>query len=340
MKFLHKNKEKLLVHLERSVNWVENLLDLTEEAWRKPIAPGKWTIAEVICHLLVWDKFLLENRIPFLFDQEELPKGPNADEVNKQSSEESVEKSKKQIISIFISRRRSLIIAINNLPDELWKKKIKIGESTLLLSDYLLGFIEHDFHYFKQIKEVLKKDEEASTLAKQVEENERYPIGKYKVPIVIDENIRKQWINNISSYPARLKEVTMNLSEDQQRLTYRTGSWTVGQLVHHITDAQLNVFIRIKLALTEDSPTIKTYEENLWIELSDSNMPIDPSLQLIEGLHTKLTCLFESLTEEQFTKTIIHPELGPQSIQELLSYYVWHTNHHLAHIKLALEKNY
>lgn len=157
MTFLHQNKEEILMHLENSVEWVKNLDDLTEEQWQTPIAKGKWTIAEVIGHFPAWDQFIIEERLPYLFRKKPLPKGPDVDELNHQSSLESKTKSKEQIISKFVSTRRSLIIAINNLDDVLWEKQLGIGQTTLTLTDYLKGSIEHDEHHFKQIQNVLDR---------------------------------------------------------------------------------------------------------------------------------------------------------------------------------------
>lgn len=143
------------MHFENSVEWVKNLDNLTEEQWRTSIAEGKWTIAEIIGHFPAWDQFILDNRLPYLFNDHALPKGPEVNALNHQSSLETKAKTKQEIFSKYITVRRSLIIAINNIADELWENKIKIGQTTLTLTDYLQGFVEHDEHHFKQIQEVL-----------------------------------------------------------------------------------------------------------------------------------------------------------------------------------------
>ena len=143
------------MHYENSVEWVKNLVNLTEEQWRAPIAKGKWSLAEVIGHFPAWDQFVIEKRLPYLLKKEALPKEPNVDEVNHQSSIESKMKTKEEIISKFIGVRRSLIIAINNIEDDLWEKKVKIGSKTMTLTDYLKGTVEHDEHHFKQIQKIL-----------------------------------------------------------------------------------------------------------------------------------------------------------------------------------------
>lgn len=165
---------------------------------------------------------------------------------------------------------------------------------------------------------------------------ERYPIGKFRSVGGITKDQIKEWIADISSYPTRLKDVVASLNEEEQQFTYRHGSWTVKQLVHHIADAQVNVYTRIKLALTEDHPTIKPFEENGWSLLPDVDLPLSQSLQLIEGLHSRLAYLLEHLTDEQLKRTYQHPETGDQTVEGTLEFCVWHVNHHLAHIQNAL----
>ena len=140
---------------ESSVEWVRNLEDLSEAQWRTSIAKGKWTIAEIIGHLPAWDQFIIDQRLPYLFNDRTLPKGPEVNELNEQSSIESRRKSKKEIILKFITVRRSLIITINNIEDSLWDKQIEIGEHKLSLFEYLKGMVEHDEHHFNQIQQVL-----------------------------------------------------------------------------------------------------------------------------------------------------------------------------------------
>ncbi|KGR75603.1 DinB family protein [Ureibacillus sinduriensis] len=153
---MHQNKEEVLMHFENSVDWVKNLENLTEEQWRTPIAQGKWTIAEVVGHFEAWDRFLLNERLPYLIEGAILPKGPETEQLNRQSSIKSKVKTKGEIIKGFIAARRSLIIVINNIEDELWAQEIKVNQTTLTLTAYLKGFVEHDEHHFSQIQEILK----------------------------------------------------------------------------------------------------------------------------------------------------------------------------------------
>lgn len=169
-------------------------------------------------------------------------------------------------------------------------------------------------------------------------DNERYPIGQYEAPESITKEIRDNWIQDISTFPVRLKEVIESITEEDQQLSYREGAWSIRQLVNHIADAQINVYTRIKLALTEESPTIKPFEENGWAALADSDLPLASSLSIIEGLHARLSYLAANLDEQQVGKTFIHPATGIQSVEKTIGFSVWHTNHHLAHIKIALAK--
>ncbi|WP_421663073.1 YfiT family bacillithiol transferase [Lysinibacillus telephonicus] len=168
--------------------------------------------------------------------------------------------------------------------------------------------------------------------------NERYPIGQYEAPESITQEIRDNWIEDISTFPTRLKEIVESINEEDQHLTYREGAWSIRQLVHHIADAQINVYTRIKLALTEENPTIKPFEENGWAALADSNIELASSLSIIQGLHARLSYLLANLSEEQLKKTFIHPDTGIQTVEKTMGFCVWHVNHHLAHIKNALEK--
>jgi len=164
----------------------------------------------------------------------------------------------------------------------------------------------------------------------------RFPIGQFEKPAHVTNELVKEWIDNLSAYPSQLKAIVETLTDEEQQLTYREGAWTIKQLVHHIADAQINVYTRIKLALTEENPMIKPFEENGWANLVDSNLPTVSSLQIIEGLHARLAYLLEQLTKEQLDRTYTHPDTGLQTILSTVAFSVWHVNHHLAHIHHAL----
>ncbi|MAZ27790.1 MAG: metal-dependent hydrolase [Cytophagaceae bacterium] len=167
----------------------------------------------------------------------------------------------------------------------------------------------------------------------------KYPIGKYSPPENISKSDLDGWISTIENFPGEVKRKTENLAEADLQKTYRPGGWTLRQLVHHCADSHMNAFIRFKLALTEDCPTIKPYEEALWAELPDTvEMPINASLQILEGLHVRWAFLLENLTESQLQRQYTHPEHGKNfTLAFTAGMYSWHCNHHLAHMGLAIE---
>lgn len=162
----------------------------------------------------------------------------------------------------------------------------------------------------------------------------RYPIGKFTNEGEIGPEQRAKWIEEIAELPALLRAAVSNLSEEQLNTPYREGGWQVRQVVHHIADSHMNSLIRFKLALTEDHPTIRPYEEARWAELSDSTIePIESSLVLIESLHRKWVTLLQSMDDTQFARTFYHPGSGETvRLDQCLGMYAWHGRHHLAHI--------
>ena len=165
----------------------------------------------------------------------------------------------------------------------------------------------------------------------------KYPIGKFELPPVISEDILAEWIAGIASFPARLKDEVEHLTDEQLDTPYRPGGWTIRQVVHHCADSHMNSFTRLKLALTEDEPTIKPYFEARWAELDDARkMPVGPALEMIEGMHERWVFLLRSLSEAQLARTFIHPEHGKEfRVDESTGAYAWHCNHHLAHVRAA-----
>jgi len=167
----------------------------------------------------------------------------------------------------------------------------------------------------------------------------RYPIGKFDKDINVTKGMRSDFINIIETLPSQLRKEVENLSKQQLDIPYRDSGWTIRQVIHHIPDSHINSYIRFKLALTEDNPPIKTYEEHLWAELPDTfKTPIDVSLNLLESLHTRWTILLRSLTDKQFEKTFQHPEWKNITLSKTLALYAWHSNHHLAHISELKKK--
>jgi hypothetical protein len=135
-----------------------------------------------------------------------------------------------------------------------------------------------------------------------------------------------------------MRDATGALSESQVDTPYRPGGWTVRQLVHHVADSHLNAYVRLKLALTEDNPTVKPYDEKAFADLSDARLPIDVSLTLLESLHTRWTTVWRSMTPDQFARPLYHPEIGQIAIDYLLFTYDWHSRHHVAHITRLRER--
>ncbi len=162
----------------------------------------------------------------------------------------------------------------------------------------------------------------------------KYPVGKFEKPATITKNMIDKWICEISAFPKNLLIEVKDLTDEQLDTQYRPGGWTIRQVVHHCADSHMNSLIRLKLTLTEDRPTIKPYYEDLWAELPDSkNLPIQPSLNMLEGIHERWTILLTHLTESQLERTFIHPEHGKTfRINENIGLYAWHCKHHLGHI--------
>lgn len=165
-------------------------------------------------------------------------------------------------------------------------------------------------------------------------EDLRYPIGQFRYEGAPDQPRREQWIEEIAAAPAKLRAVVAGLSSQQLDTPYRDGGWTVRQVVHHLPDSHLNAYTRIKLALTEEVPVIKPYEEARWAELPDGRAaPIELSLNLLESLHHRWVLLLRQLTPADFRRRFIHPEHSrPFELQETLALYAWHGRHHVAHI--------
>lgn len=169
----------------------------------------------------------------------------------------------------------------------------------------------------------------------------KYPIGKFEKPELITKDILSKWIVEISTFPSRLINQVNSLTDEQLDMQYRPNGWTIRQVVHHCADSHMNSLIRLKLALTEDEPTIKPYFEERWAELLDTNhMPIEPSIKMIEGIHERCTVLLNNLTDDQYGRIFIHPEHGTTfRVDENVGVYAWHCNHHLAHITETIKRN-
>jgi uncharacterized damage-inducible protein DinB len=167
----------------------------------------------------------------------------------------------------------------------------------------------------------------------------RYPIGTFSFEGTIDAAQRQQWMSEIASQPLRLREAVAGLHDVQLDTPYREGGWTVRQVVHHVPDSHMNSYIRFKLALTEDNPTIKPYEEGAWAMLADSKLPVEVSLRLLESVHERWGMLLQHMTDADFEKTFVHPQSKQTlTLARALGLYAWHGNHHIAHVT-ELKKN-
>jgi uncharacterized damage-inducible protein DinB len=166
-----------------------------------------------------------------------------------------------------------------------------------------------------------------------VSENLQYPIGKYKKPEHIDAEQRERFIQEIAAAPKELRKAVEGLDDSQLNTPYREGGWTIRQVVHHLPDSHMNAYVRLKLALTEDEPDIKTYKEALWAELPDvKTIPVEISLVLLETLHARWIACLRGISSDAFEKKFRHPAMGLMSLNEQLALYAWHGKHHIAHI--------
>ena len=165
------------------------------------------------------------------------------------------------------------------------------------------------------------------------EQDLRYPIGKADMKTPLAGGERAQRIDSIAALPAQLRKAVTGLTDAQLDTPYRPGGWTVRQLVHHVADSHMNAFIRFRLGLTEENPTIKPYDEKAWCELPDMrHMRVDVSLKLLESLHERMVHLLRNVPPSHFQRSIYHPENGPMTLDAMVSLYAWHGQHHTAHV--------
>jgi hypothetical protein len=161
----------------------------------------------------------------------------------------------------------------------------------------------------------------------------RYPIGPFRRPAGLGAEERAAAIAAIVEAPARLRAAVAGLTPAQLDTPYRPGGWTVRQLVHHVPDSHLNAYVRCKLALTEDAPTIRPYHEDRWAELPEaSSAPIEPSLALLESLHLRWELALRGMAPADWERPLVHPDSGRQSVAQLIALYAWHGRHHVAHV--------
>lgn len=167
----------------------------------------------------------------------------------------------------------------------------------------------------------------------------RYPIGRFTPDPTSTPETRALHIGQIAGLPARFRQALDGLSPDQLNTPYRDGGWTVRQVTHHVPDSHLNAYVRCKLALTEDTPTIKPFDEDAWAKLKDSELtPVEVSLSLLEAVHARWVTLLRSLRAQDFERRFNHPEAGVNTIDRLVAAYAWHGSHHMAHITSLRER--
>jgi uncharacterized damage-inducible protein DinB len=167
----------------------------------------------------------------------------------------------------------------------------------------------------------------------------RYPIGPFAPDSNPTPELRAKHLDEIAQLPERFRNAVAGLKQDQLDTPYREGGWTVKQLVHHVPDSHLNAYIRCKLALTENVPTIKPYNEDAWAKLKDSELtPIEVSLTLLESIHSRWINLLTSLSPDDFQRKLNHPEAGVMTIDRVVNLYDWHGRHHTAHITALRER--
>ena len=168
----------------------------------------------------------------------------------------------------------------------------------------------------------------------------RYPIGKFTYQGPPTPEQRQELLQQIEQAPANLRAALKGLSPEQLDTPYRPEGWTVRQVAHHVPDSHLNAYIRFKLALTEDDPTIKPYAEDRWAQLADTKAtPVEVSLTMLDSLHDRWVRLLRSLQLEDWKRTFRHPEMGVMNLEKTLALYAWHGRHHVAHITSLRERS-
>ena len=170
-------------------------------------------------------------------------------------------------------------------------------------------------------------------------EDLRYPVGRFQKKDALTPEQRQRSFSVLEEAPTNLRLAVQGLDDGQLDTPYREGGWTVRQVVHHLPDSHMNAYLRVRWALTEDQPTIKPYDEKLWAALPDARTaPIEPSLELLEGVHGRFTTLLRSLDEADFERRFINPEGWSGTIDSLVALYAWHSRHHVAHVTRLRER--
>ncbi|TAE00599.1 MAG: putative metal-dependent hydrolase [Bacteroidetes bacterium] len=171
------------------------------------------------------------------------------------------------------------------------------------------------------------------------QENLSFPIGKFAYPKTVTASDLEKYIQEIADLPTKVRATVQKMTESELETPYRPDGWTVRQVVHHLADSHGNAFFRFKFALTEESPSIKPYKEDLWAKLPDYQLAIEVSLSMLENIHLRWVAILKHMTESDFARTFFHPALEKTLRLDIVTpMYVWHGNHHLAHILLVKNK--
>lgn len=171
-------------------------------------------------------------------------------------------------------------------------------------------------------------------------EQDRYPIGRFqRCTGPLERHQRTSFLDDIERAPSEIRSLVAPLTETQLETRYRADGWTIRQIVHHVPDSHMNSYVRMKLAVTESTaPTINAYDETQWAELADARLPIAVSLDLLTALHKRWVHFLRSLSDEDFSRAYLHPELGAFPLYDALALYAWHGKHHTAHIANAVKR--
>jgi hypothetical protein len=167
-----------------------------------------------------------------------------------------------------------------------------------------------------------------------------YPVGRFRRPDSLSDAERRAAIDSIATAPQRFRAAVAGLNEQQLDTSYRPNGWTVRQVVHHVPDSHMNALTRFKLALTEDNPTIKPYNEAEWAKLEDArSTPIETSLTLLDVLHDRWVRVLRAMSPSDYARTLHHPESGRNTLDQMLALYEWHGRHHTAHVTSLRERS-
>ena len=171
-------------------------------------------------------------------------------------------------------------------------------------------------------------------------EHLKYPTGRYQKPDAHDSRLQKEWISVLKALPSWMDACIENLDEHQLQVPYREGGWNIQQVVHHVADSHMNAYIRLKLALTEDNPTVKPYDEGAWAELIDTKVvPVNVSVTMLHAMHRRMVALLEHMQPSDWERTYYHPEQKRNfPVWEMVALYAWHSRHHTAHIRQLRER--